>query len=286
MRFVTFKTSDQARVGVIDGDDIVELAAIAPEAPPTLKQVIAHGVPNGLAERLSSAPASARHPLSQAKLLQPIPDAGTVLCVGLNYHDHAVETGQSVPDYPAIFMRSTNSLIAAGEPMIVPRVSDQLDYEAELVIVIGRRARHVSEADALEHVFGYTCLNEGTVRDYQRKSSQWTVAKNFEGTGPIGPWITTADEVPAGADGVRVRAILNGQVLQDANTSTMIFSVAKIVSTLSEVMTLHPGDLISTGTPAGVGVGRTPHIWLQPGDTITVDIEHVGVLTNSVAAER
>ena len=285
MRLSTYRSGDESRVGIIDGEDIVDLASIAPDLPRSLKGLIAAGIPEPLKDKVSAATDEARRRLSDVKLLPPIPDPGKIMCVGLNYHDHAEETGQKAPDYPALFMRSTTSLVGAGEPMIVPRASEQLDYEAELTIAIGRRCRHVTEAEALDYVFGYTCLNEGSVRDYQRKSSQWTGAKNFDRTGPIGPWITTADEVPAGADGLRVRAILNGEVMQDANTSGMIFSVARIVSILSEVMTLEPGDLIPTGTPAGVGMGRNPPVWLKPGDTITIDIEGVGVLTNPVAAE-
>jgi 2-keto-4-pentenoate hydratase/2-oxohepta-3-ene-1,7-dioic acid hydratase in catechol pathway len=286
MRFVTYRKSGSQRVGIVDGDTIVDSAAIDPGAPRTMKQLITDGVPARLADKLASADDTARIPIAEAELLIPLPDAGKLICVGLNYHDHAVETGQTVPPYPAIFMRALTSLVAAGEPMIVPRVSQQLDFEAELVIVVGRRARHVGEAEALSHVFGYTCLNEGTVRDYQNISSQWTIAKNFDRTAPIGPWITTADDLPPGADGLSIRTLVNGAVMQDASTSNMIFSVARIVSLLSEAMTLEPGDLISTGTPAGVGVGRNPPVWLKPGDTVTVEIEGVGVLSNPVASER
>jgi acylpyruvate hydrolase len=285
MRFVSYESDGQAHVGALDGDTVIELNAVAPELPRTLKEVIAARLPVDLSGRVASAPSTARRRLSDVKLLIPIPDPGKIVCVGLNYHDHAEETGQKAPDYPPLFMRCTTSLVAAGEPIIVPRASEQLDYEAELTIVIGKRCRHVSQAEALDYVFGYTCFNEGSVRDYQRKSTQWTGAKNFDRTGPVGPWITTADEVPPGADGVRVRTLLNGKVMQDASTSSMIFKVAQLVSTISEVMTLEPGDLIPTGTPAGVGMGRKPPVWLKPGDTVTIDIEHVGVLTNPVAAE-
>jgi acylpyruvate hydrolase len=285
MRFVSFEEAGRTRVGVVDGDQVVALDAVLPGAPATLRQVIAQGVPADLAGRIAAAPAEARRDLGAVKLLIPVPDPGKVMCVGLNYHDHAEETGQAVPEYPPLFMRCLTSLAAPGEPIIVPRCSEQLDFEAELTIVIGRRCRHVSEAEALDYVFGYTCMNEGSVRDYQRKSTQWTGAKNFDQTAPVGPWIVTADEVPPGAEGLRVRTILNGEVLQDASTSSMIFNVAQIVSTLSEVMTLEPGDLIPTGTPAGVGMGRTPPVWLKPGDTVSIDIEGVGVLTNPVAAE-
>jgi 2-keto-4-pentenoate hydratase/2-oxohepta-3-ene-1,7-dioic acid hydratase in catechol pathway len=285
MRLVTYEAKDGARVGILDGDDIVDLKAIAPDHPDTLKAVIAAGLPDGLSDQVRGAPARARIKRSNAKLLLPIPDPGKIVCVGLNYHDHAEETGQAVPTFPPLFLRATTSLTGPEEPMVVPKVSEQLDFEAELTIVIGRTCRHVSQADALDYIFGYTCFNEGSVRDYQRKSTQWTGAKNFDKTGPLGPWITTADEVPPGADGLRVRTVLNGEVMQDASTAGMIFKCAEIVSTISSIMTLEPGDLIPTGTPAGVGMGRKPPIWLKPGDIVTVSVEGIGELTSEVVAE-
>ncbi len=285
MRLVTYKAKDGARVGILDGDDIVDLKAIAPDHPDTLKAVIAAGLPDGLSDQVRGAPARARIKRSNAKLLLPIPDPGKIVCVGLNYHDHAEETGQAVPTFPPLFLRATTSLTGPEEPMVVPKLSEQLDFEAELTIIIGRTCRHVSQADALDYIFGYTCFNEGSVRDYQRKSTQWTGAKNFDKTGPLGPWITTADEVPPGADGLRVRTVLNGEVMQDASTAGMIFKCAEIVSTISSIMTLEPGDLIPTGTPAGVGMGRKPPIWLKPGDIVTVSVEGIGELTSEVVAE-
>lgn len=285
MRFITFDEDGAAKVGVVDGQSVVLLQAVAPGAPATLKGLISKGLPADLSGLVASAGPDARRDLSAVKLMMPIPDPGKVMCVGLNYHDHAEETGQKAPDYPPLFMRCMTSLCAPGEAMVVPKASEQLDYEAELTIVIGRRCRHVSKDEALDYVFGYTCLNEGSVRDYQRKSTQWTGAKNFDKTAPVGPWIVTADELPPGAEGVRVRTLLNGEVMQDASTSSMIFGVAELVSTLSEVMTLEPGDLIPTGTPAGVGMGRKPQVWLKPGDVVTIDIEGIGALVNPVVAE-
>jgi acylpyruvate hydrolase len=285
MRFVTYETGGKSQVGVVDRDSVIAVSAIAPDLPGSLKHIIAQGLPADLSAGVATAPPEARRKLASVKLLMPIADPGKIVCVGLNYHDHAIETGQTPPSYPPLFLRCTTSLVGPSDPMVVPRCSEQLDYEAELTIVIGRTCRQVSEDEAVDYVFGYTCLNEGSIRDYQRKSTQWTGAKNFDRTAPIGPWITTADELPRGAEGLRIRAILNDKVMQDANTSGMIFNVARIVSTLSETMTLEPGDLIATGTPAGVGMGRKPPVWLKPGDTITIDIEGVGVLTNGVVAE-
>lgn len=286
MRFATFHNAGELRPAVVEGDELIDLTAAAPDLPCTLKELLAHGIPDGFNKRVAAAPKAARFPLSDAKLACPILDPGKIVCVGLNYHDHAEETGQKAPAYPPLFMRATTSLVGPGEAMVVPRVSEELDYEAELTIVIGKRCRHVSKAEALDYVFGYTCFNEGSVRDYQKRTSQWTGAKNFDRTGPVGPWIVTADELPRGALGLRVRTILNGETMQDASTSTMIFNVPQIVASVTEIMTLEPGDLIPTGTPAGVGMGRRPPVWLKPGDEVTVDIEGIGALTNPVVAEQ
>lgn len=286
MRFVSFKHQGQTGVGVLDNGSVVDLSAVAPELPGSLKDIIRAGIPADLAKRVAAAPAGARTPADSAELLIPLADPGKVICVGLNYVSHVNEGRASVPDYPVLFMRCTTSLIGPGEPIIRPQCSEKLDYEAELMVVIGRRAKHIPEEEALTCVFGYSCFNEGSVRDYQRLSTQWTPGKNFDRTGPLGPAVVTADELPPGAKGLRIRSILNGaQVLQDANTEHMIFSVAKLISIVSQVMTLEPGDMIATGTPGGVGFARNPPLWLKPGDTITVDIEGVGVLTNPVQAE-
>lgn len=215
----------------------------------------------------------------------PVPDPGKILCIGLNYRDHAAEGGHDIPNYPAVFMRTPASLVPHRASLVLPRASDRFDYEAELVIVIGRRGRHIEESNALEHVFGYTLLNDGSLRDYQRKSGQWTVGKNFDGSGSMGPVIVSADELPAAASDLRVTCSVNGELLQNGNTAEMIFPVARIVSLLSEVMTLEPGDIIATGTPAGVGFARKPPLWLKPGDRCVVEIEGIGRLENDVVAE-
>lgn len=282
MKFVTFESEGRPAIGAVEGDSVVALQGVGG----SMREFIAAYDPAAVRKAVEGAPASARKPLSSVRLLQPIPDSGKLVCLGLNYALHAKEGGHEVPSYPALFIRVPTSLIAHGEPMIVPSVSEQLDYEVELMVVIGRSCRHVSEADALGCVFGYTIFNDGSVREYQRKTNQWTAGKNFDRTGPVGPWIVTADELPAGADGLRVRTILNGdRVLQDSDTSDMIFSVARTVSILSDVMTLEPGDMIAMGTPSGVGHARKPQLWLKPGDRIAVEIEGIGRLENPVAAE-
>lgn len=278
MRLVTFRGDKGARVGIVEGDDIVDIGVGGPDG--LLDLIKSGGVERQAAEK------GARQPIAETHFLPVIPRPGKFVCVGLNYADHAAEGGNPIPDYPALFVRVDTSLVGHRQPMIVPKASEKFDYEAELTIVIGKRCRHVGEAEALDHVFGYTIFNDGSIRDYQRKSTQWTAGKNFDGTGPLGPWIVTADAVPPGASGLGIRTILNeSQVLQDSNTDNLIFSTARIVSILSEVMTLEPGDLIATGTPGGVGYPRKPPIFLKNGDTIAVEIDGIGRLENPVVNE-
>lgn len=287
MRYAAFEAKGEAHVGVIFGSELIDLNAVMPGAPKSLREIIQAGVPmqDDIRARISASAAPARLPLSSCRLLTPIPDAGKIICLGLNYADHAKEGGHKVPDYPALFLRANSSLIGPGEPMIVPRCSERLDYEAELVIVIGKRCRHVTEQAALDVVFGYSAFNDGTIRDYQRRTGQWTAGKNFDGTGAFGPWVVTSDELPPGAAGLGIRSRLNGRVLQDSNTDRMIFNVPKTIAILSEIMTLEPGDLIATGTPEGVGHARRPPLWLRPGDEISIEIDQIGILSNPVAAE-
>ncbi|MBW4709815.1 fumarylacetoacetate hydrolase family protein [Roseobacter sp. YSTF-M11] len=210
---------------------------------------------------------------------------GKFICLGLNFKDHAAEGGFDIPDYPALFMRADSSLIGSGSPLVRPVVSETFDYEAELAVVIGETARHVSEETALSHVFGYSIFNDASVREYQRKTAQWTAGKNFDGTGAFGPAIVTADDLPPGMAEMRIQSRLNGKVLQDSSLSDMIFPVAETVSILSQIMTLYPGDVIAMGTPAGVGHARRPQLWMKPGDTCEVEIEGLGVLRNPVIDE-
>jgi 2-keto-4-pentenoate hydratase/2-oxohepta-3-ene-1,7-dioic acid hydratase in catechol pathway len=288
MRFVTFEKGGEARVGAVVGEDIVDLSVAAPELPRDMKALIAKGVGADLQGKLASAPASARTPLAGAKLKMPILDPGKTICLGLNYQEHAKEGGhEKSPDYPALFMRATTSLIGPHDPLVLPKASDKFDYEAELMLIVGKRCRHLTEANALDAVFGYSCFNDGSIRDYQRKTAQWTPGKNFDGTGPVGPWIVTADELPPGAEGLRIRSILNGsQTLQDDNTSNMVFKVAQTLAILSEVFTLEPGDMIAMGTPSGVGFARKPPLFLKAGDTLSIDIEKIGRIDNKVVAEK
>jgi 2-keto-4-pentenoate hydratase/2-oxohepta-3-ene-1,7-dioic acid hydratase in catechol pathway len=214
----------------------------------------------------------------------PIARPGKVICIGLNYALHAKEGGNPIPDYPAVFLRVQSSLVGPDAPMLRPGCSTKFDYEAELAVVIGRTARCVKEADALKHVGAYSLFNDGSIRDYQRKSTQWTMGKNFDATGAFGPELVTPDELPPGAAPLRISARVNGMTVQDSTTGDMIFPVARCIAILSEVMTLEPGDVIATGTPSGVGYARKPDpLFLAPGMTMEIEVEGIGVLRNSIA---
>jgi len=282
MQLVTFGARSAPEVGVLDGTRVVPLTTLVTAPPADMTGVVAAG--EVLLDRIRAAlPGVAGGlALDDVTLLPPIPRPGKILCLGLNYVEHAKEGGHDVPDYPAVFMRTASSLVGHGAPVVRPRVSERLDYEAELVVVVGERCRNVAETDALRCVYGYTLLNDVSVRDYQRKSAQWTMGKNFDGTGPMGPAIVTKDALPRGGDGLGIRTRLNGETVQDANTSMMIFKVPRILALVSEVMTLEPGDVIATGTPSGVGHARTPPLWMKPGDRVEVEVDGVGTLANPI----
>lgn len=221
--------------------------------------------------------------LDDVTYLPPIDRAGKIICVGLNYADHSAESGFKVPEYPTIFARFNSSLIGHKAAIIRPPQSDQLDYEGELVAVIGKGGRNIPLSSALYHVAGYSIFNDGSIRDYQTKTPQWTVGKNFDGTGAFGPYFVTPEDLPSGAIGLKLETRLNGQVVQSATTKDMIFSVADQISMLSEAFTLEAGDILVTGTPAGVGLARTPQLWMKPGDICEVEIEGLGTLVNPIA---
>lgn len=287
MRLLTFEEGGASSVGLVVGDEAISLTTAAPNLPGSMRELIARG--DEVRGELSAIAADARAsrvPVDSLKLLPVVTDAPKIICVGLNYADHAKEGGNVVPDYPGLFMRSNQSMIGAGAPIVRPICSDTLDYEAELMVIIGKGGRHIAEADALGHVFGYSIFNDGSVREYQRKSAQWTPGKNFDDTGPVGPWIVTADELPPGCFGLKIESRLNGKVMQSSNTSNMLCSVAHTVSLLSEYTTLQVGDMIAMGTPEGVGYARTPPVFMQPGDVVEVEIEGIGVLRNPIVAEE
>jgi 2-keto-4-pentenoate hydratase/2-oxohepta-3-ene-1,7-dioic acid hydratase in catechol pathway len=220
--------------------------------------------------------------LNAVRLLPPVPRPPKILCVGLNYDDHLAESGLQKPTYPEIFARFATSLIAHQEPIRRPRESIALDYEAELAVVIGKPGRRISQEQALHHVAGYSLFNDATVRDFQLRTPQWTMGKNFDGTGSFGPWLVTPDAVPPGAYGLRIQGRLNGRVMQESRTDLLIFSVAMLIEMISVAMSLERGDVIITGTPGGVGAARKPPVFMQPGDVFEIEIEKLGVLTNPV----
>jgi 2-keto-4-pentenoate hydratase/2-oxohepta-3-ene-1,7-dioic acid hydratase in catechol pathway len=289
MRIISFLGPEGAATwGVLQGANgaqgVVSRAQLGEDAPATVQALVAQGAaqPAWLAQLAGRAAALPASSLTALTLLPVLPAPGKIICLGVNYHDHAKEGGNTVAEYPALFLRCSTSLLAHGAPLRVPQASSKLDYEAELAVVIGTRVRHVAEADALQHVFGYACFNDATLRDYQRKTTQWTIGKNFDATGGFGPTLVTADELPPGCTGLHIESRLNGQVMQSATTSDMVFGVARTVSLLSEALTLEPGDVVVMGTPAGVGYARTPPVWMKAGDTIEIEIERVGLLRNPV----
>ena len=280
MRLIAYRTEGRDGLALSRGDDLLDLGPI------TLQGVLEAG-PEALAALDRQAD---RAPALDARAIRhrpPLPRPPKIICVGLNYADHTKESPYQQPTYPTVFPRFASSLIGHGDPIRRPLCSVQLDYEGELVAVIGRAGRHIARDRALDHVAGYSVFNEAAIRDYQFKTPQWTVGKNFDSTGAFGPAFVTADELPAGGRGLRLETRLNGVTVQSASTADMLFDVAEIVATLSEAFTLEVGDVLVTGTPAGVGFGRKPPVWMRHGDMVEVEIEGVGLLRNPVLdAER
>ena len=289
MRFLSFEANGQAGIGWvkdIHATDFVNLTPAAPELPRNLKDLIC--AKGGLAAADAAArkaPASAVQAISSVTMLPLIPNPGKIVCMGLNYADHAKEGGNARPEYPSFFLRGNSSMVGHNQAIVRPKASTQLDYEAELAVIIGKQARHLTAENALECIAGYSCFNDGSIRNYQRKSSQWTIGKNFDGTGPFGPCLVTPEELPPGAAGLRIQSRLNGKVMQDANTDVFLWNVVEALRIITECMTLEPGDVIITGTPAGVGYARTPPVWMAPGDVCEIEVEGVGILSNPIVDE-
>ncbi len=273
MRLVSFESGGQVRAGLLDGDNVIDLAGAGFSSVLNAIEHFEMLKPDGLS-----------HPLSGVKLLAPIPTPRKLICVGLNYLDHAKETGAELPKVPTIFNKFATSVIGPGDNIVLPKVSQQPDYEAELAFVIGRGGRHIQAEKWADHVFGYTIVNDISARDYQKATSQWLMGKTFDTFAPMGPCIVTADEVPD-PHNLKIQLTLNGRTMQDSNTSELIFKIPELIAFLSSVFTLEPGDIVSTGTPAGVGFSRKPPVYLQPGDETVVTIERVGELRNPVVAE-
>lgn len=285
MKFTTFHQAGLDRLGLIDGDHVIDLHQAQPQVNADLRLALKSGVDLAAAAQKALASNAARLPLASLQLSPIIPEPGKIICLGLNYFDHAKEGGRDKPDYPWFFLRSASSLLAPNADAVLPKVSERFDYEAELAVVIGKTVKHATMENALDCVFGYSCFNDISVRDYQKKTPQWTIGKNFDKTGGFGPVLVTADELPPGATDLKIQSRLNGQVMQDANTRDMIWGVAETIQLLTECMTLEPGDLIIMGTPAGVGQARTPPVWMKHGDVIDIEIEHIGLLRNKIQRE-
>lgn len=287
MRLVSFDDRGSERLGLLEGELVTDLAVIDDRLPRDLGSFIKGGdaARAAVAAAAANAPAAARRPLATLRLRPPTSNPGKIICLGLNYADHAAEGGHPKPDYPRFFLRCTTSLVAPGEPILRPRCSAKLDYEAELVAIVSRTARHVRKEDALRYIAGYSCFNDASIRDYQHRTEQWTIGKNFDRTGAFGPAFVSADELPPGAAGLLLKSRLNGQVMQNANTRDMIFPVDETVALLTECLTLEPGDLIVMGTAGGVGHTRNPPVFMKDGDTIEVEIESIGVLRNPIRDE-
>lgn len=284
MRFIVGTVDGTQSVFAVTGDRAVNLSAAHPEVGSDLSGIV--GNPDLLSKLGEISADAATVAVADITPALPIEAPGTIICLGLNYVEHIKEGGYDIPDYPALFMRGKSSIMAAGAPMVRPTCSERLDYEAELMLIIGKGGRHISEADALDHVFGYTVFNDGSVRDYQRKTHQWTPGKNFDDTGAIGPFVVTPDEVPEGAAGLKIESRVGDEVLQSSNTGNMIWSVAQTIAIISEYTTLKPGDHIAMGTPPGVGHAKKPNPrWLVPGEVVDIEIEGIGICSSPIVDE-
>jgi acylpyruvate hydrolase len=280
MRILHFERHGVSGIGADDGSGWHGLTRGESGFPGTLPELIAQGADLlRIGKSLEQSPAIE---LNTVRFLPPIPVPPKILCVGLNYDDHLEESGLKKPEYPEIFARFATSLIAHQEPIRRPHESSALDYEAELAVVIGKPGRRIAQEQALDHVAGYSLFNDATIRDFQLRTPQWTMGKNFDGTGSFGPWLVTPDAVPAGARGLRIQGRLNGRMMQDSRTDRLIFSVSALIEMISVGISLERGDVIITGTPGGVGAARKPPVFMKPGDLFEVEIERLGLLTNSV----
>lgn len=301
MRLYRYLWEEKPCLGILDGEEVIPAEAIFELAGYSAPEAVRHadlktiaGAPDAVVVRLQETLKEAkqrgvdRHlprvPLSQVRPLAPIPRPGKFICVGLNYRDHCEEQNLEPPKSPVLFAKFANAIANPGDEIRKPQVTSKLDFEGELGVVIGRGGKHIPQAEALDHVFGYTIVNDVSARDVQKQDGQWLRAKSMDGFAPIGPCITTTDEIPD-PQTLALRTTVNGVVMQDSHTSRMIFSVAMLIEFISRCMTLEPGDIISTGTPSGVGVWRNPPVFLQDGDVVRIEIERIGVLQNTVRWE-
>ena len=291
MKIVGFEGNNGSRLGVVEGDNVIDLQATDAGLPGDLGEVLRrnNGDLKPLADLAKKAPAAARHPLAGLKFALPVARPGKIICLGLNYLDHVKEGPQrdNIPKFQSIFFRMLTSLTPHLTPLMRPKKSIQFDYEGEMVVIIGKRAKHLTLENAADCIAGYCCGMEGSIREYQRHTTQWGMGKNFDRTGSVGPWMVTADELPRGGKGLKIESRLNGKTMQSSNTDMFMFPVAESLVYLTEGMTLEPGDILFTGTPSGVGHARKPDpVWMKAGDTVEVEIQSIGTLRNPIEDEK
>ena len=285
MRLITFSHNGQEQIGVRNGDNIMPVARLSPNFASDIVSLLRR-------EQLSELITTAQEfdgsgiPLDEIHYLPLLPRPGKIVCIGRNYAAHAAEGGAETPSYPEIFFRGATSLVAHQAPIIRPKCSDKLDFEGEFAFVVGKTCRHATLENSLEHIAGYTLFNDATIRDYQRFSTQWTIGKNFDGTGAFGPELVTRDELPDGLQGLSLVTRLNSQEMQNGRIDDLVFPVRQLIVLLSECMTLEPGDVVVTGTPSGVGFARKPPVWMKAGDEIEVEVAGLGRLRNYVQDEK
>jgi 2-keto-4-pentenoate hydratase/2-oxohepta-3-ene-1,7-dioic acid hydratase in catechol pathway len=282
VKLASYRTSKGAGYGAVTEDGIVDLTRRLGRKFPDLRALLAgNGV--ALAQKIAKAAKKADFKVSRVTFLPVIPNPGKIVCVGLNYEEHRVETGRDKTENPALFIRVAESQVGHEQPIVMPAESTNLDFEGEIAVVIGKRGRRISEEDSWKHIAGYACYNDGSVRDWQRHTLQWTAGKNFSRTGGFGPWMVTRDEIADGEE-LTLETRLNGEVMQHATTELMIHRIPRLISYISTFTPLEPGDVIVTGTPGGVGARRNPPVWMKPGDTVEVEVSKVGVLVNTIKA--
>ena len=283
MKLISFQhNKGQDSYGAVLGDRVVDLREVFGTRAPDLKALIAAGLLGEAAAALSSARATLA--LAELRLLPVIPNPGKIVCVGLNYGDHVRETGREITEKPTLFLRVAESQLAHGEDIVLPPESSRLDYEGEIAVVIGQGGRRIAEADAWAHIAGYACYNDGSIRDWQTATPQWTAGKNFWRTGGFGPWMVTRDEIRDDQVMTLVTR-LNGEEMQRTTTDKLIHSIPRQIAHISAFTPLSPGDVIVTGTPGGVGAKRNPPVWMKPGDIVEIEVDAIGVLRNGIRAE-
>ena len=288
MKIVGFELNGAPRLGVVENDQVIDLQAADEKAPADLGEWLRRGDLAPLADLANRAPAIARRPLAGLHFALPVAKPGKIICLGLNYLDHVKEGPQkdNIPKFPSIFFRVLTSMVPHLQPIVRPLASEQLDYEAEMVAIVGRRAKHLTMDNAVACIAGYSCANEGSVREFQRHTTQWGMGKNFDRTGGFGPWMVTADELPPGGNGLNIMSRLNGNTMQSDNTKNMMFPLAETLVYLTKGMTLEPGDVILTGTPSGVGHPRKPPVWMKANDIMEIEVEGIGILRNPIVDEK